>query len=90
MEDYVEEALWQGLITRSTYPASAGFFFVEKKDGRLRPCIDYHGLNAVTVKYPHPLPLISSAIEQLWGWVGGGQLFLHGSTFEVHTIWSTI
>ncbi|KAL0173013.1 hypothetical protein M9458_033324, partial [Cirrhinus mrigala] len=41
------------------------FFFVEKKDGGLRPCIDYRGLNNVTVKYRYPLPLVPSAMEQL-------------------------
>ncbi|XDV19983.1 hypothetical protein PO909_025369 [Leuciscus waleckii] len=29
-------------------PAGAGFFFVGKKDGSLRPCIDYRGLNSIT------------------------------------------
>uniref|UniRef100_A0A8C9U637 Peptidase A2 domain-containing protein n=1 Tax=Scleropages formosus TaxID=113540 RepID=A0A8C9U637_SCLFO len=67
MEAYITEALEAGLIRPSTSPASAGFFFVEKKDGGLRPCIDYRGLNAITVKYPHPLPLITSALEQVSG-----------------------
>lgn len=44
---------------------SAGFLFVEKKGGGLRPCIDYHGLNQITLKYPYPLPLVPSALEQL-------------------------
>ncbi|KAK3561315.1 hypothetical protein QTP86_030620, partial [Hemibagrus guttatus] len=43
MEDYIEEALSSGFIRPSTSPAAAGFFFVEKKDGGLRPCIDYRG-----------------------------------------------
>lgn len=50
MEEYVSEALQQGLMSRSTSPALAGFFFIEKKMGGLCPCIDYRGLNAVTVK----------------------------------------
>lgn len=48
---------------RSTLPAFVVFFFVEKKDGGLRPCIDYQGLNAMRIKYPHPFLLISLAIE---------------------------
>ncbi|KAL0199478.1 hypothetical protein M9458_008018, partial [Cirrhinus mrigala] len=52
-------------IRPSTSPAAAGFFFVEKKDGGLRPCIDYRGLNSVTVKYRYPLPLVPSALAQL-------------------------
>ncbi|KAK3523070.1 hypothetical protein QTP86_012653 [Hemibagrus guttatus] len=49
MEDYIEGALAAGHIRPFTSPAAAGFFFVEKKDGGLRPCIDYRGLNAITV-----------------------------------------
>ncbi|KAK3570234.1 hypothetical protein QTP86_017146 [Hemibagrus guttatus] len=48
-------------------PAAAGFFFVGKKDGGLRPCIDYRGLNAVTDRYPYLLPLVPAALEQLRG-----------------------
>ncbi|KAK3552407.1 hypothetical protein QTP86_011635 [Hemibagrus guttatus] len=58
---------WQQHIRPSTSPAAAGFFFVGKKDGGLRPCIDYRGLNAVTVRYPYPLPLVPAALEQLRG-----------------------
>uniref|UniRef100_A0A3B1IBQ3 Gypsy retrotransposon integrase-like protein 1 n=1 Tax=Astyanax mexicanus TaxID=7994 RepID=A0A3B1IBQ3_ASTMX len=65
LESYIDEALKLGYIRPSTSPAAAGFFFVEKKDGGLRPCIDYRGLNAVTVKYRYPLPLVPAALEQL-------------------------
>ncbi len=44
MEEYIEEAMNSGFIRPSTSPAAAGFFFVEKKDGGLRLCIDYRGL----------------------------------------------
>ncbi|KAK3545273.1 hypothetical protein QTP70_002933, partial [Hemibagrus guttatus] len=67
MEEYIETALAAGHIWPSTSPASASFFFVGKKDGGLRPCIDYRGLNAITVPYPYPLPLVPAALEQLRG-----------------------
>ncbi|KAK3505817.1 hypothetical protein QTP70_003921, partial [Hemibagrus guttatus] len=67
MEEYIETALAAGHIRPSTSPAAAGFFFVGKKDGGLRPCIDYRGLNAITVPYPYPLPLVPAALEQLRG-----------------------
>ncbi|KAK3554259.1 hypothetical protein QTP70_020113 [Hemibagrus guttatus] len=67
MEEYIEAALSAGHIQPSTSPAAAGFFFVGKKDGGLRPCIDYRGLNAITVPYPYPLPLVPAALEQLRG-----------------------
>ncbi|KAI2653818.1 Transposon Tf2-6 polyprotein [Labeo rohita] len=65
MKMYIEEELAKGFIRPSTSPASAGFFFVKKKDGGLRPCIDYRGLNDITIKYRYPLPLVPSALEQL-------------------------
>lgn len=42
------EALRQGFISHSTLPASD---FLDSS--RLHPCIDYHELNEVRVKYPH-------------------------------------
>ncbi|XP_061611195.1 complement C1q tumor necrosis factor-related protein 1 isoform X1 [Phyllopteryx taeniolatus] len=50
MKEYVEESLAAGIIRPSSSPAGAGFFFVDKKDKTLRPCIDYRGLNEITVK----------------------------------------
>ena len=67
MKKYIDEALAAGFIRPSTSPAGAGFFFVGKKDGGLRPCIDFRGLNKVTVKNRYPLPLMSTAFERLQG-----------------------
>ena len=67
MEKYINDSLAAGLIRPSSSPAGAGFFFVEKKDKSLRPCIDYRGLNDITVKNRYPLPLIASAFELLQG-----------------------
>ncbi len=58
MDKYLKEALDSGFIHPSTSPAGAGFFFVEKKDGSVRPCFDYRGLNNITIKNHYPLPLI--------------------------------
>ncbi|XP_016359386.1 RNA-directed DNA polymerase homolog [Sinocyclocheilus anshuiensis] len=65
MEEYVHEALQQGFIRPSTSPAASSFFFVAKKDGGLRPCIDYRALNDQTVKFAYPLPLVPAALEEL-------------------------
>ena len=63
--EYIEASFKTGLIRPSSSPAGAGFFFVGKKDGSLRPCIDYGPLNDITIKNRYPLPLMSSAFEQL-------------------------
>ncbi|KAK2908400.1 hypothetical protein Q8A73_009473 [Channa argus] len=65
MEKYIRESLQAGLIRPSSSPVAAGFFFVSKKDKTLRPCIDYRGLNNITVKNRYPLPLLNSAFESL-------------------------
>ncbi len=67
MEKYIEEAIQQGFVRPSTSPAASNFFFVTKKDGGLRPCIDYRGLNKITVEFRYPLPLVPAALEQLRG-----------------------
>ena len=65
MQNYISESLASGIIRPSSSPLAAGFFFVGKKDGGLRPCIDYRHLNDITVKNRYPLPLISSTFEPL-------------------------
>ncbi|KAF7641170.1 hypothetical protein LDENG_00290740, partial [Lucifuga dentata] len=66
METYINDSLAAGIIRPSSSPAGAGFFFVEK-DKTLRPCIDYRGLNDITIKNRYPLPLLSSTFELLQG-----------------------
>ena len=65
MENYISESLANGLIRPSSSPVGAGFFFVEKKDKSLRPCVDYRGINNITVKNKYPLPLLNSAFAPL-------------------------
>ena len=65
MQEYISESLASGIIRPSSSPVAAGFFFVGKKDGGLRPCIDYRQLNDITVKNRYPLPLLSSTFEPL-------------------------
>lgn len=59
MENYIQEAL-SSRHMRPSSSVGAGFFFVEKKDKTLRPCIVYRELNQITVKDKYSLPLISS------------------------------
>ena len=65
MNDYISASLKAGLIRPSSSPAGASFFFVGKKDGSLRPCIDYSPLNDITIKNRYPLPLMTSVFDQL-------------------------
>lgn len=64
-EKHIHDSVSAGLICPSSSPRGAGFFFVDKKDQALRPCIDYRGLHKITVKNKYPLPLIDDAFEPL-------------------------
>jgi hypothetical protein len=63
LREYLEMDLEQGWIRESTSPAGAPIYIVQKKDGSLRLCVDYRGLNAITVKDHTPLPLIGEALH---------------------------
>lgn len=65
LREYLDQALKNGWIQRSASEAGAPILFVPKKDGALRLCVDYRGLNAMTLKNRHPLPLISETLDRL-------------------------
>ena len=65
LREYLEDCERKGWIRRSTSPAGALVIFVPKKDGSLRLCVDYRGLNKVTLKDRTPLPLIGEMLERL-------------------------
>ncbi|GBG77963.1 hypothetical protein CBR_g25894 [Chara braunii] len=57
----------KGWIQPSTSPYGAPVLFVPKKGGTLRMCIDYRGLNAITVKNTEPLPRIDDLLDRVLG-----------------------
>jgi hypothetical protein len=65
LRDYLIENLAKGFIQHSKSPADAPILFVKKKDGSLRLCVDYRGLNKITKKNRYPLPLISGLLDRL-------------------------
>jgi hypothetical protein len=66
LKKQLQELLDKGFIRPSTLPWGCPALFV-KKDESLRLCIDYHPLNAVTIKNKYPLPCIDVLFDQLVG-----------------------
>ena len=63
----LQELLEKGFIRPSVSPWGSPVFFVKKKDGTLRLCIDYRQLNKLTLKNKYPLPRIDDLFDQLKG-----------------------
>ena len=59
----MDDKLASGAIQASNSPHGAPVLFVPKKDGKLRLCVDFHGLNKITKKDRYPLPLISDLLD---------------------------
>jgi hypothetical protein len=67
LKEFLEENLEKGFIWESKSPAGAPILFALKKDGSLRLCVDYRGLNAITIKNRYPLPLITEIMDRVMG-----------------------
>ncbi|GJW00886.1 putative reverse transcriptase domain-containing protein [Tanacetum coccineum] len=67
LPDQLQELSDKGFIRPSSSPWGAPVFFVKKKDGSFRMCIDYQELNKLTVKNYYPLPRTDDLFDQLQG-----------------------
>ena len=67
LKKQIDELLEKGYKRPSTSPWASPVLFVEKKDGTQWMCVDYRGLNAVTVKNMNPFPRIEDLFDQLKG-----------------------
>jgi hypothetical protein len=67
LQKFVKEHLQRGTIRPSKSPYTASFFFIKKKDGKLRPVQDYRPVNQWTIKNRYPLPLIPQLVDRLTG-----------------------
>ena len=56
LNKFIDKNLEKGYIRPSESPMASPYFFVGKKDGKLRPCQDYRYLNEHTIKTPIPFP----------------------------------
>jgi len=64
-EKQIKDLLAKGWIRPSQSPWAAPILFAPKPDGTLRMCIDYRGLNRLTVQNAYPMPRIDMLLDRL-------------------------
>jgi hypothetical protein len=67
LKEYLEDGEKQGTLGQSKAPSACSFFFIDKKDGKLCPVVDYCPLNEITKKNAAPIPLIPDLVDKLLG-----------------------
>ena len=67
LDKFIDEQLAKGYIRPSISPYASSFFFIKKKDRKLRLVQDYWNINKWTVRNQYPLPLITTLIRELGG-----------------------
>ena len=72
----IEDLKAKGVIRDSSSPWASPIVLVKKKDGGVRPCVDYRKVNALVKPDGFPLPRIQDSLDA----VAGANLF---STFDL-------
>ncbi len=65
MEELIKYMLDQGVIQESNSPWNSPLVLVPKKDGTLRPVINFRRVNEVTVEDHYPLPVLRDLLMYL-------------------------
>ncbi len=65
LKAFFENNLVNSFIRPSKSPTGAPILFDKKSDSNLRLCVDYRGLNNLTIKNRYPLPLVRKSLDRL-------------------------
>ena len=63
----IDQLKKKGVIQESNSPWASAIVLVKKKNGQVRPCVDYRILNKATLKDAYPLPRTQDCLDALSG-----------------------
>ena len=63
LKTYIENNLPSSFIRLFKSPAKVPIFYDKKPDGSLKLCVDYQGLNNLTIKNWYPLLLVEESLD---------------------------
>ncbi len=84
IQSHVDDMVAKGIVEASHSPWAAPIVMVRKKDGTWRFCVDYRGLNSVTIKDAHPLPRTDDTLDALRGSSIFSTMDLSSGYWQVH------
>uniref|UniRef100_A0A183CIF4 Reverse transcriptase n=1 Tax=Globodera pallida TaxID=36090 RepID=A0A183CIF4_GLOPA len=65
LKKHIDQLLASGVMIESDTPWVTPIVIVQKKDGGIRPCLDFRKLNEVTIPDRYPLPRLDSIMERV-------------------------
>jgi hypothetical protein len=67
MKLQIHDLLQKGYVHKSLSPCAVPVILVPKSDDTLRMCMDCRNINAITVRYCHPIPRLGNMLDELAG-----------------------
>lgn len=83
IERLVQDLLKCGIMSKSKSLYAALVVLVRKKDGSFRLCVDYRGLNKITIKSKFPIPFIDEMLDELNGAKYFSKLDLRSGYYQI-------
>ena len=83
-EAHLKKMLEAGVIKEVASDWASSPVLIRKRDGSVRWCIDYRGLNKVTVKDVFPLPLVDDCLDTLAGNVWFSRLDANSAYWQIN------